>query len=130
MTITFFWKPVQWVLDKLWELGMRLWPKPKSAVEMLAALQLREREIEEQMPVYMQQLGFAFTALAHEHPAANSMSLGALAKAFDAPPEVTAEIVRVLVKHHHLESFRSPGPMGETQYVLTPPVARPRLYRL
>jgi hypothetical protein len=130
MNIVVFWRPIQWVLDKLWDMCMRLLPKPKSAVETLAALQLREREIEEHMPIYVQQLGFAFAALARAHPDANGMSLGALASAIDTTPEATAEIVRVLIKHQYLQPFRSSGPMGETQYVLTHTVVRPRVYRL
>jgi len=36
----------QWLLGKALDFGMRWFPKPKSAVERLAAMQLREREIE------------------------------------------------------------------------------------
>jgi hypothetical protein len=125
MNIAVFWKPVQWVLDKLWESGMG-WLRPKSAVEILAARQLRELEIEEQIPIYMQKLVSAFAALFHEHPAANTMSLEALAKALDSTPKIAAEIVRVLVKHNHLALGRSPT--GEARYVLTQPIrGRPRI---
>ena len=118
MNIAIFWKPFQWVLEKLWEIGMRLWPKPKSAVEKVADVQLRERDIEASLPAYMQQFEFAFMALAHEHPAANAMSLAALAKTLDTTPAATLEIIRALMKTGQIASFRSPGPLGETVYRL------------
>jgi hypothetical protein len=120
----------KWLLDKAWELGMRWFPKPKSAAERLAALQLREREIEDQIPVYIPQLKFAFSQLAHEYPGANALPIAELAKALDVSPEQAAEIVRVLVKQEHLEPLHSPGASGETLYMFAPPVTRPRLSRL
>lgn len=115
MNMALYWKPFQWVLDKLWEY---LFPKPKPAVERLAELQLKEREIEERLPRYVPQIRFAYKAAAREHPEANAMPSSALAKAIDVTPEDAVEVVRVLVKRGLLAPLPSPGATGETNYRL------------
>jgi hypothetical protein len=130
VNIASVWGFVQFALGKLWDVVMLRWLRPKSAQEQLAELELRDRQIQNKVPDYMQQISFAYSALAKDHPAANVMSLSVLAKAIDCDPESAIDIVRVLVKQEHLKPVR--GINGETQYMLTNPAIqpRPRVYRL
>jgi hypothetical protein len=117
-----------WAIDKIAGLAMWLFRK-KSASEQLAELQLAERRTEALIPTYMQQINFAFSVLAHEHPSANAMPLAAIAHALNVSPEVADEITQLLVKHNKLTPVRSPGPLGETAYVLVSESFRARASR-
>ena len=101
---------------------------PKSAVEQLAQIELRERQIEDKIPDYMQQIRFAFKEIAKTSPGANVMSLDAIARSIDCDPETASEILKVLVRKKQLE--RTTMVNGKTGYLLAESISRPRLFRL